>query len=115
MTNPRRGRLVAAGGVFWLLGVLLLELTFDATKDALPVAFSLLALLAGFCVAWGCWGAAPSLESQLGRVGLRMVGACAGALAVGFGLDLFPDMFIAFLLAYTAGLFVLPAAFLVFG
>ncbi len=88
---------------------------FDPAEDSLPVAFLLLAPLAGLCVMWGCWGAAPSLDSKLGRVGLRLVGACAAALGVGFGLDLIPDMFLAFLLAYTVGLFVLPAAFLVLG
>jgi hypothetical protein len=30
-------------------------------------------------------------------------------------LDLIPDMFLAFFLAYTVGLFLLPMAFLVFG
>ena len=119
MTNRLRGLLVATGGVFWLLGVLVLQLSvFDPAVDSLPVAFSLLALLAGLFVMWGCWGAAPSLDSTLARVGLRLVGACAAALGAGFGLDLIPDMFdmfLAFLLAYTAGLFVLPVAFLVLG
>ena len=93
----------------------MLELTFDPAEDSLPLAFSLLAMLAGFCVLWGCWGAAPSLDTKLSRVGLRFVGACAAALGAGFGLELIPDMFLAFLLAYMVGLFVLPAAFLVLG
>ena len=34
---------------------------------------------------------------------------------IGFGLALVPDMFLAFLLSYSVGLFLLPVGFLVFG
>jgi hypothetical protein len=104
---------VTLGGLVWLVGVLILELTYDPSQDDLPISFSILALVAGLAVGWGCWTAASSLETRLGRIGLRSVGGCSLALGVGVGLDLIPDMFLAFLLAYTVGLFLLPLAFLV--
>lgn len=106
---------MSLGGVAWLAGVLILELTYDSSQDDLPTSFSILALVAGLAVGWGCWTSASNLESRTGRVGLRSVGGCSLVLGVGFGLDLFPDMFLAFLLSYTVGLFLLPVAFLVFG
>lgn len=106
---------MSLGGAAWLAGVLVLELAYDSSQDDLPISFSILALVAGLAVGWGCWTAASSLETRLGRIGLRSVGGCSLALGVGFGLDLIPDMFLAFLLAYTVGLFLLPLAFLVFG
>lgn len=110
-----RGWAVSLGGVAWLAGVLVLESTYDSSQDDLPTSFPILALVAGLAVGWGCWTSASTLESRVGRVGLRSVGVCSLVLGVGFGLDLAPDMFLAFFLAYTVGLFVLPVAFLVFG
>lgn len=115
MSSRARGWAVSLGGVAWLIGVAILELTYDPSRDDLPVSFSLLALVAGLAVGWGCWSSATGLESGLGRVGLRSVGVCSFVLGVGFGLELIPDMFLAFLLSYTVGLFLLPVAFLLFG
>lgn len=103
------------GGVAWLVGVLILELTYDSSDDDLPISFSILALIAGLAVGWGCWTSATRLDSRVSRVGLRSVGVCSFILGLGFGLELIPGMFMAFLLSYTTGLFLLPAAFLLFG
>ncbi|MGB7861354.1 MAG: hypothetical protein WBM90_12720 [Acidimicrobiia bacterium] len=110
-----RGWAVSLGGVAWLAGILILELAYDSSQDDLPTSFPILALVAGLAIGWGCWTSASNLESRIGRIGLRSVGGCSLVLGVGFGLDLIPDMFLAFLLTYTVGLFLLPVAFLVFG
>jgi hypothetical protein len=115
MSIRARGRIVSSGGIAWLVGVLVLELTYDTSQEDLPISFSILALVAGLAVGWGCWTSASNLETRLGRIGLRSVGGCSLVLGLGFGLDLFPDMFLAFFLSYTVGLFLLPVAFLVFG
>lgn len=115
MLIKARGRAVSLGGLAWIAGVLVLELTYDPSNDDLPISFSILALVAGVAVGWGCWNSASRLENRTGRLGLRSVGICSLLFGVGFGLDLLPDMFLAFLLSYTIGLFLLPVAFLVFG
>lgn len=106
---------MSLGGLAWLAGVLILELTFDSLEEDLPVSFLILALFAGTVVGWGCWSTSPALERTLSRVGLRSVAVCSFVLGLGFGLALVPDMFLAFLLSYSVGLFLLPVAFLVFG
>ena len=64
----------------------------------------------------GFWLQRRSLDTELGRVALRLVGASAAALGLGFGFDLFSDdMFLVFLLAYTVGVFLMPVASLVLG
>lgn len=111
-----RGFIISSGGLAWLTGIVILETMYEESDDSLPQSFLLLALLAGLSVAWGLWSAARSLDRRTARVGTRLVGASAGVLGVGFGLDLLPgDSWLAFLLAYTVGLFVLPVAFLVLG
>ena len=110
-----RGMSVVIGGWVWLAGVLYLELTFNSAEDSLPVSFSLLATFSGLAVGWGCWTAASLLDRRLGRIGVRLVAACSAVFGLGFGLDVIPDMWLGFFLAYTIGLFVLPMAFLVLG
>lgn len=95
--------------------MLILETTLDPGDDDLPLSFLLLAVLAGALVLIGCWNASSALETKLGRAGMRSVALCSGILGIGFGLDVIPGMFLGFLLAYTVGLFVLPAAFLALG
>ncbi len=116
MKARRRGLAIALGGVAWLGGVVTLETTYQETNDSFPVAFPLLALLAGLSVGWGLWTAAMSLDLKAARIGARLVAAAAAALGIGFGLDLVPgDAFLGFLLAYSVGLFVLPIGFIVLG
>ena len=116
MPQRTKGLAVSLGGLAWLAGVAILELTFDSSsEDDQPVSFLLLALFAGTAVGWGCWSASPTLERRLSRVGLRSVAVCSFVLGLGFGLALVPDMFLAFLLSYSVGLFLLPVGFLVFG
>ncbi len=116
MSQRAKGLAVSLGGLTWLAGVAILELTFDSSsEDDLPVIFLLLAVFAGTAVGWGCWSASPTLERRLSRVGLRSVAVCSFVLGLGFGLAFVPDMFLAFLLSYSIGLFLLPVAFLVFG
>jgi len=111
-----RGFIISSGGLAWLTGIVILETTYEKSDDSLPYSFLLLALLAGLSVAWGLWSVARSLDRRTARVGSRLVGLSAGLLGVGFGLDLLPgDTWLAFLLAYSVGLFVLPVAFLVLG
>ncbi len=113
MSTRSHGMSVVIGGLAWLAGVLYLELTFNSAEDSLPMAFSLLATFSGIAVGWGCWRAASLLDRRLGRVGMRSVAACSAVFGLGFGLDMIPDMWLGFFLAYTIGLFVLPVAFLV--
>jgi len=115
MTPAKRGMVVVLGGLAWLAGVLILELTFDPDTDSLPLSFSLLATFAGAAVGWGCWRAASELDGGLGRLGMRATAACSAALGLGFGFDLIPNFWIGFLLAYSFGLFILPVALLLLG
>jgi hypothetical protein len=115
MSTKTRGVAVSVGGLLWLVGVLILELTFDSSNDDLPVSFSILAVLAGVGVGWGCWTSASFLEDRVARFGLRSVSVCSFVLGTGFGLALVEDMFLGFLLSYFVGLFILPVAFLVLG
>lgn len=115
MRHRTNGILVSLGGLAWLTGVLILETTLDAGDEDLPISFLLLAVLAGALVLVGSWNSASALETRLGRAGMRSVALCSGVLGVGFALDVIPAMFLGFLLAYTVGLFVLPAAFLALG
>jgi hypothetical protein len=89
---------------------------YEESDSSLPQAFLLLALFTGLSVAWGLWSEARSLDGRSARPGSRFVGASAGVLGVGFGLDfLAGDTWLAFLPAYSVGLFVPPVAFLVRG
>ena len=106
---------MSVGGLLWLVGVLILELTFDSSDDDLPVSFSILAVMAGLGVGWGCWTSASFLKGRLARFGLRSVSVCSLVLGTGFGLDVVEEMFLGFLLSYFVGLFILPVAFLVLG
>jgi hypothetical protein len=115
MTTRGRGILVAVGGLAWLAGVLILELTFDSVEDDLPLSFAVLATFAGLAVGWGCWSVASLLDRRTGQVGMRSVAVCSATFGVGFGLDVIPDMWLGFFLAYTVGLFVIPFAFLLLG
>lgn len=115
MSQRTRGLSVAFGGLVWLAGVLILELTYDTAADDLPLSFSLLAGVAGIAVGWGCWSAASPLDGRLGRIGMRSVAVCSAVLGLGFWLDAIPNMWLGFLLAYSVGLFVLPFAFLILG
>ena len=55
---------MSLGGLTWLAGVAILELTFDSSsEDDLPVIFLLLAVFAGTAVGWGCWSASPTLDA----------------------------------------------------
>ena len=100
----------------WLAGIAVLELTYEGSDDGFPIAFPILALFAGVSVGWGLWSVARSIDRRTARLGSRLVGASATVLGVGFGLELLPgDTFLAFLLAYSVGLFVLPVAFIVLG
>ncbi len=111
-----RASIISSGGLAWLVGIVILETMYEESEGSLPPAFLLLAMFAGLSVAWGLWSVAQSLDRKTARVGSRMVGVSAGVLGLGFGLDLLPgDTWIAFLLAYSVGLFVLPVAFLVLG
>lgn len=116
MTARTRGLTITAGGVAWLVGIFVLETTYVESDDGLPAEFLILALFAGLAAGWGLWSMARSLDNRLSRLGVRLVGLGTAAFGIGFGLDLLPfDVFVGFLLAYTFGLFVLPAGFLVFG
>lgn len=116
MTSGLRGLVIAAGGTAWLAGVAVLELTYSESDESFPTLFPVLALLAGISVGWGLWSVARSMDRTTARLGSRLVGASSAVFGVGFGLELLPgDTFVAFLLAYTVGLFVLPAAFFVMG
>lgn len=100
----------------WLAGIVVLELMYEGSDDSFPIAFPLLALLAGLSVGWGLWSVARSIDRRTARLGSRLVGVSATVLGVGFGLALLPgDTFLGFLLAYSVGLFVLPVAFIVLG
>lgn len=110
-----RGFIISAGGMAWLAGIVVLELMYEESDDSFPIAFPLLALFAGLSVGWGLWSVAQSID-RTARLGSRLVGASATVLGVGFGLELLPgDTWLAFLLAYSVGLFVLPVAFIVLG
>lgn len=37
----------------------------------------------------------------MARIGLRIVGVCSVTLGLGFGLNLIPNVFLAFFLSYT--------------
>lgn len=115
MTLRSASMATIVGGILWLAGVLILELTYDPELDSLPVSFEALATVAGIAVAWGCWRAAQDVDRPTGRFGLRAVAVCSGLFGVGFGIGAIPDLFLGFLLTYTIGLFVLPVAFLVLG
>lgn len=115
MTLRRAVIATILGGVMWLAGVLILELTYDPELDSLPISFEVLATAAGIAVAWGCWRAARAVEKPMGRFGFRAVAVCSGVFGVGFGIGAVPDFFLGFFLTYTVGLFVLPVAFLVMG
>ena len=116
MTARVRGFIISAGGIAWLAGIVVLESMYEESDDSFPIAFPLLALFAGLSVGWGLWSAARSIDRRAARLGYRLVGASATVLGVGFGLELLPgDTFLAFLLAYSVGLFVLPVAFIVLG
>ena len=115
MTLRRAGIATIVGGIMWLAGVLVLELTYDPELDSLPVSFEVLATAAGIAVGWGCWRAARDVDRPTGRFGLRAVAVCSGVFGVGFGIGAIPDLFLGFLLTYTIGLFVLPVAFLLLG
>jgi hypothetical protein len=116
MTEKRRGWLISAGGVAWLIGVLVVEMTYTDTDDDLPLIFLVLALFAGLVAGWGIWSMAGSLDNRLARIGGRLVGLSSALLGIGFGLDLLPfDTGIGFLLAYSFGLFILPFGFLLLG
>ncbi len=116
MTEPRRGWFISAGAVAWLVGVIILELTYTDSDDELPIIFLVLALFAGISVGWGIWLMAGTLDYRLARIGGRLVGLSSWLFGVGFGLDLLPfDTGIGFLLAYSFGLFVLPLGFLLLG
>lgn len=111
-----RASIISSGGLAWLVGIVILETMYEESDGSLPPAFLLLAMFAGLSVAWGLWSVAHSLDRKTARVGSRLVGVSAGTLGLGFGLDLLPgDTWLAFLLAYSVGLFVLPVAFLVLG
>lgn len=114
-TGYRGSTSIILGGFVWLVGIAIVELSMTSPGDDLPRIFFVLALIAGVAVGFGCLRAASLLDRRLGRIGLRSVGICSAVLGIGFGLDLFPDMWLGFLLAYTFGLFVLPVAFLVLG
>jgi hypothetical protein len=111
----KEGTAVTFGGLAWLIGVLLLELTHNPQSDSLPLAFEILATVAGIAVGWGCWRAGSAVDRPMGRVGFQAVAVCSGALGIGFGIGAVPDFFLGFLLSYTVGLFVLPVAFLLMG
>jgi hypothetical protein len=116
MTGQSRGWVISAGGIGWLVGVLVLGTTYTDTDEGLPVIFLVLAVFAGFAAGWGIWSMARSLDNRLARIGGRLVGLSSGLFGVGFGLDLLPfDTGIGFLLAYSFGLFVLPLGFLLLG
>ncbi len=116
MTARVRGFIISAGGVAWLAGIVVLELMYEESDDSFPIAFPLLALFAGLSVGWGLWSVARTIDRRTARLGSRLVGASAAVLGVGFGLELLPgDTWLAFLLAYSVGLFVLPVAFIVLG
>ena len=106
---------MSVGGLLWLVGVLILELTFDSSEDDLPISFSILAVFAGVGVGWGCWKAASFLKVRLARFGLKSVSVCSLVFGTGFGLALVEEMVLGFLLSYFVGLFILPLAFLVLG
>lgn len=116
MTQQSRGWLISAGGIAWLVGVLVLETTYTDTDDDLPVIFLVLALFGGIAAGWGIWAMARSLDNRLARFGGRLVGVSSAIFGIGFGLDLLPfDAFLGFLLAYTFGLFILPLGFFLLG
>ncbi len=116
MTEQRRGWLISAGGIAWLVGVFILELMFTDSDDDLPIIFLVLALFAGISVGWGLWSLSGIFDNRLARVGGRLVGLSTAIFGIGFGLDLLPlDTFLGFLLAYSFGLFVLPVGFLILG
>jgi hypothetical protein len=116
MTARARGFIISAGGMAWLVGIVVLELMYEGSDDSFPMAFPVLALFAGLSVGWGLWSVARSLDRATARLGSRLVGASATILGVGFGLELLPfDTWLAFFLAYTVGLFLLPVAYIVLG
>jgi hypothetical protein len=93
-----------------------LGIDVEGSDDSFPMAFPVLALFAGLSVGWGLWSVARSLDRATARLGSRLVGASATILGVGFGLELLPfDTWLAFFLAYTVGLFLLPVAYIVLG
>lgn len=111
-----RGWLISAGGIAWLVGVLVVETTYTDTDDDLPVIFLVLALFAGLAAGCGIWSMARSLDNRLARIGGRLVGLSSAIFGIGFGLDLLPfDAGIGFLLAYSFGLFILPFGFVLLG
>ncbi len=116
MTAGARGFIISAGGLAWLAGIVVLESMYKEPEDSFPIAFPVLALLAGLSVGWGLWSVARSIDRRTARLGSRLVGASATVLGVGFGLELLPgDTWLAFLLAYSVGLFILPVAFIILG
>ncbi len=116
MTNRARGWLISAGGIAWLVGVLVLVTTYTDTDDGLPVIFLVLAVFAGMAAGRGIWSMARSLDNRLARIGGRVVGLSSAIFGIGFGLDLLPlDAYIGFLLAYSFGLFILPFGFFLLG
>lgn len=116
MTARARGFIISAGGIAWLAGIVVLESVYEESDDSFPIAFPVLALFAGLSVGWGLWSVARSIDRRTARLGSRLVGTSAAVLGVGFGLELLPgDTWLAFLLAYSIGLFILPVAFIVLG
>ncbi len=113
--SSRAGTAVIVGGILWLVGVLILELTFDPDSDSLPVSFEILATAAGLALGWGLWRAAGTVERRVGRLGFKAVAVCSGLLGVGFAIGAVPEFFLGFFVTYAVGLFVLPVAFLVLG
>jgi hypothetical protein len=116
MSNRTLGLMVSAGGLALVAGVIMLEASLDPGENALPVAFSVLAIIMGVGVGLGLYRFAPQLETRMARISMRAVSICAAVLGLGFGLDLLGEEgFLGFLVAYSVGLFILPVALLVLG
>jgi hypothetical protein len=75
MTARARGFIIAAGGMAWLAGIVVLELMYEGSDDSFPMAFPVLALFAGLSVGWGLWSVPRSLDRATARLASRLVGA----------------------------------------
>ncbi len=101
--------------MFWLAGIVVLEVQHDPESDSVPLAFAAFAG-AGALVCLGMWVAARTWPRRIARVSARLMAACALMVGLGFGADLLPfDTFLAFLVSYTVLLFLLPVAFAALG